>query len=203
MAGLSSLIGGGRWEARCCGEGDCDDAMETPQFPLSLLLWIWGIGQRFLPAAFCPWRFAHLTYGSGLAGGLGILWARWSALRQVLGSFSRLRVRPPSLVKDSKSLQRSHRAWVVGEVPRFQTSVFGQENIQRERKGIACTFKRSAMRWDSPLPHSLQGHIFMVEKFSLKVSAAGGRGSERGQKGGELQTTCTTFFFSTSKKATC
>lgn len=47
-------------------------------------------------------------------------------------------------------------------------------------------FQHSARRWDSPLLHSFQGHIFMVEKFSLKVTVVGGRGSERGQKRGEL-----------------
>lgn len=64
-------------------------------------------------------------------------------------------------------------------------------------------FQCSARRRDSPLPHSFHGRLFMVEKVSLKVSAVGGRGSERGQKRGELETTRTTFFFSTSKKATC
>lgn len=59
----------------------------------------------------------------------------------------------------------------------------------KERKSLCVSMQCTQ------LYHSFQGYNFMVEKLSLKVSAVGSRGSERGQKRRELETTCTTFFF--------
>lgn len=68
----------------------------------------------------------------------------------------------------------------------------------KEKEKLAC-FNTVQGGRASPLPHSFQGLVFMVEKFSKWVLLV----TERGQKRGGLETTCTTFFFPTSKKATC
>lgn len=119
-------------------------------------------------------------------------------MRQVLGSFSRLRARPSSLVEDSRSLQRSQRARVVGEVPRFPTFVLGQENIQRERKGKgkACMFQHSTRRWGFSFATQFSGSCFYGGKI-LKVGAVGDR--ERTERGG-LEQHAQLFSFPLAKR---
>jgi len=93
--------------------------------------------------AFHPWRFAHLTMQQ--AWGIGYPLRQVECFETGSGESLQTEGKTTKPVKDSKSQQRSQRAWVVGEVPRFHSFVLGQENMQRERKRKACMFQCSAM----------------------------------------------------------
>ena len=94
-------------------------------------------------SAFHPWRFAHLTMQQ--AWGIGYPLRQVECFETGSGESLQTEGKTTKPVKDSKSQQRSQRAWVVGEVPRFHSFVSGQENMQRESKRKACMFQCSAM----------------------------------------------------------
>lgn len=180
MAGTHFPEKGVAGESRLVWSGWLSACHEAPVSPSS-----GPENRREVPAAaFYPHRLSHLPPGLGM--GEAVL------LSQVECCETKVKTTKPceNLQKPTKEPENRSCRW-SSKIPNF---VLGQENIERERKGKSRV-STQCEEMGSSLTTQLSGSYFYGGKFSLKMSAVGGRGSERGQKRGELRDHTHNFFF--------